>query len=123
MLLVNIRSLLQSTNANVSEIKTLSTKEKIGLFICFLPIYIVSTLFRITTFVLLFTYLNVWAFCPMIISWILNIAYAKRTRIDPEKGNTEYAQKNSRNLLAATAAVFIPNGLVDFFTGNNVSLE
>ena len=75
-------------------------------------------MFRILTFVLLFTYLNVWAFCPMILSWILNLAYTQRTRKCYDKANIEFAtNQKPKILLAATTAVFIPLCIVDHPSG------
>ena len=85
-----------------------STQQKIILFICFLPIYVVSAFFRITTFVMLFTYLNVWTFCPMIMSWILNISSVRLTKTTCNTTNSTFAYKHTNSLLAATIGVFIP---------------
>ena len=95
-----------------------STHHKIIILACFLPIYIVSALFRITTFVILFTYLNVWAFCPMIISWILNISSVQRTKTTSNTRSSNMSSNYTSSLLNATLSVFIPLCKDEHLSGN-----
>ena len=92
---------------------------------CFLPLYMVSAVFRITTFILLLTYLNVWAFLPMIVSLILNICSVQFSQTTLEKKSNRSNGCISKNLVAATAAVFIPIGIIEPFPGKlcNISRQ
>ena len=85
----------------------------------------VSAVFRITTFILLLTYLNVWAFFPMIVSLILNICSVQFTQTTLEKKSNRSDGCISKNLVAATAAVFIPIGIIEPFPGKvcNISQQ
>ena len=114
---MNIDHILRPINTDAKKKHAFSTKDRFVLILSFLPLYIVSTVFRITTFVLLFTYLNVWTFCPMILSWILNLAYAQRRRKCYEKRDIEFAHQKPKFLLAATTAVFIPLCIVHLPSG------
>ena len=123
---INFRYLVSTIN-HINENKKIKVlnKEMIFLVMCFLPLYMVSAVFRITTFILLLTYLNVWAFFPMIVSLILNICSVQFTQTTLEKKSNRSDGCISKNLVAATAAVFIPIGIIEPFPGKvcNISQQ
>ena len=118
ILFVNFTFLFSKNNQDGDGLSCTTTQEKIIVLLCFLPLYIISVFFRITTFVVLFTYLNVWAFGPMIVSWVLNIAsfnLAKQEHV-PTSGAITYQHTSS--FLVATVGVFIPLCFMETLSGD-----
>ena len=118
ILSINIHHVISALNhlAETKYIKV-SVKEKIFLLLCLLPLYMASAVFRITTFIILLTYLNVWAFLPMVISLILNICCMQFTKTTSEKRDSRCDGCISKSFVAAIAAVFIPIGIMEPFSG------
>ena len=110
---VNINQLIPCSEG--WEMRRIKSTMKLQIFwsICFLPIYLASTIFRLLTFILLFTYLNIWAFCPMMISWILNVSNLHLKKSNVITKNSDQGFKNAQNILVATSAIFIPIFLTD----------
>ena len=108
ILFINSTFLFSKDKQDPSGFSYKTTQEKMIVLLCFLPLYIMSVFFRVTTFVALFTYLNVWAFGPMIVSWVLNIAsfnLAKQEHISPDH---TIPHQHASSFLVATVGVFIP---------------
>ena len=105
---INISQLGSYSDERENKRIYLARKRQLLFTICFLPIYMMSTVFRLLTFVLLFTYLNVWAFCPMMISWILNVSNIHLKKPNTHSNNQQRGYNNAQKILVATSAVFIP---------------
>ena len=105
---INISQLVSCSDERENKRIYLAKQRQLLLSICFLPIYLMSTVFRLLTFVLLFTYLNVWAFCPMMISWILNVSNIHLKKPNIYSKNHRHGYYNAQKILVATSAVFIP---------------
>ena len=114
---INISQLVLHSDEGENKRIYLARKRQLLLSICFLPIYVMSTVFRLLTFVLLFTYLNVWAFCPMMISWILNISNIHLKKPNIYLKNHRHVYNNAHRILVATSAVFIPIFIRDIRSG------
>ena len=105
---INISQLVSYNVEGENKRIYLARKRQLLLTICFLPIYLMTTVFRLLTFVLLFTYLNVWAFCPMMVSWILNVSNIHLNKPNIYSKNHRHGYNNAQKILVATSAVFIP---------------
>ena len=105
---INISQLVSNSDEREKKRIYLAKQRQFQLSICFLPIYLMSAVFRLLTFILLFTYLNVWAFCPMMVSWILNVSNIHLKKPNIYLKNQQHSYINAQKILVATSAVFIP---------------